>query len=497
MMFEKIIRAPINKFFDVTPFNRIMRYFSEDLEAFDHGFINAADEIVHCIQMTIFTFVKILYSVPMLLVFAPFFWWTGKRKSAYCKNWHKQLHRIGKAFNEPIEKLKKSNFTGVSVIRAFGNSEDIIDFYRKEQIKQYQFGRLRTSIHHFFGNFDALYNQGKRMLILMAVMSQRGPGQAVLLLMVLDQFQQFEGRINHVTHKYTEQQEKLQKVQRLFDFEHMEQENYEETTEVPESWPQKGEVVFNNMTVRYRPNCERVFEDISFKIEPGMKVGVVGRTGAGKSTTALTIARILELEEGSIVIDGIDIAKVGLERLRRQVTMIPQDPVLFKNTLRFNIDPTEVYSDEVLLELVKKAGLDELINKQGSEIENVLDYEIQEAGGNLSSGQKQLICICRAVLRKSKVVVLDEATSNIDVITEQRILKLLSEELKDSTVITIAHRLNTIIKSDRVVLLGKTEEALATNECPPSSLLEYDSPKNLIAQQGSHFGQLVRDLEKE
>lgn len=149
-----------------------------------------------------------------------------------------------------------------------------------------------------------------------------------------------------------------------------------------------------------------------------MKVGIVGRTGAGKSTVALTLSRILELESGSIEIDGVDISKVGLHRLRSKVTTIPQDPVLFKDTLRFNIDPTETVETETIDKLIAKSGLDELLKNQLKDDQNVLDLEIKEGGSNLSSGEKQLICICRAVLRKAKVVVLDEATSNIDVLTE-------------------------------------------------------------------------------
>ena len=165
--------------------------------------------------------------------------------------------------------------------------------------------------------------------------------------------------------------------------------------------------------------------------------------------------------------------------------MIPQDPTLFKGTLRFNIDPTEKVSEDDLLCLIEKAGLDKLLEKQLKDNQSILDLEIKEAGSNLSSGEKQLISICRAILRKAKVVVLDEATSNIDVLTEKKILKLLKEDLKESTVITIAHRLNTIINSDRIAVLGAGQ------------LLEYGSPKELVSKEGSHFGALLDELKKD
>jgi len=158
--------------------------------------------------------------------------------------------------------------------------------------------------------------------------------------------------------------------------------------------------------------------------------------------------------------------------------MIPQDPCLFKGTLKYNIDPTGEASDSTIESLVQKAGLPDLLTSFDSS-KNILDYEVKEAGGNLSSGERQLICICRAVLRQAKVIVLDEATSNIDVRTEQRILDLMNSELQSSTVITIAHRLNTIIKSDRVAVLGD------------GKLLEYASPKELVSRADSHFAHLL------
>jgi len=190
----------------------------------------------------------------------------------------------------------------------------------------------------------------------------------------------------------------------------------------------------------------------------------------------------------------VDISKVDLQLLRAKTTVIPQDPTLFKGSLRFNLDPLNLVKDADIQHLLKKSGLQDLLNKgttSPSENEtdenenNCLNLKIEEGGHNLSIGEKQLICICRAVLRKNKIVILDEATSNIDVITEQKILKLIKEEFEHATVITIAHRLNTIIQSDMVLLLANGE------------LQEYDSPQALMSNPDSHFASLCKDLEKE
>jgi len=273
--------------------------------------------------------------------------------------------------------------------------------------------------------------------------------------------------------------------------------------------------------LRYRPNTDVVLNKVSFKCLPGEKIGVVGRTGAGKSTLTQALTRIVEIESGKITIQNQDIKELDMDTLRKSLTMIPQDPTLFKGTLRYNIDPFNESTDEQIIELLNKAGLQYLMTgksekekeeqekKEMAEIERQknfslgsekqekqasspqkqntengagLDFKIMDLGKNLSIGEKQLICIVRAILRRNKIVILDEATSNIDVITEQRIQKLIQEEFKDSTTITIAHRLNTIIKSDKILFLDQ------------GKVLEFDSPKALQADPNSKFSGLLKEL---
>lgn len=305
---------------------------------------------------------------------------------------------------------------------------------------------------------------------------------------------------------------------------------------------------------------------------------MIGRTGAGKSTIFMALSRIVELEKGSIEIDGVDIAKsVPLKTLRDQITIIPQDPTLLNGTLRYNLDPFDEQKDERIIELVKKAGLEYLFEgtskkekqdkkkeeekeekkkkdkayvsesededttstkagdsdkkseennkkekkegedddksnfvmkfvrklwkkKEDKKVEEEekkkdekkededgkgLKFKIQEEGKNLSVGERQLICIIRAILRHNKMVLLDEATANIDVVTEQAIQKLISEEFEGATVLTIAHRLNTIIKSDKVLHLDK------------GRVLEFDSPRALMADENSHFSKLLKEKKRK
>ena len=205
---------------------------------------------------------------------------------------------------------------------------------------------------------------------------------------------------------------------------------------VSPEWPTTGSVSFDKVMLRYRPELDHTLKKLSFNIESGHKVGVVGRTGAGKSTMCLVISRILELEQGKIEIDGIETSKVNLNTLRSKITVIPQDPVIFDGTLKFNLDPSGTIPDKEIEAILLEAGLDDLLKrtpekkiKKDSELDTGDDagngrgiyFKLNDGGSSLSTGEKQLICICRAVLRKNKIIILDEATANIDIKTEEKI----------------------------------------------------------------------------
>lgn len=273
----------------------------------------------------------------------------------------------------------------------------------------------------------------------------------------------------------------MKKVQKLVNLENVPIEKEEGTVKVNDQWCKKGHIKFEKLEMRYRPTTDLVLKGLDFDIKAGDKVGIVGRTGAGKSTLGLTLLRIIESEKGRIIIDGEDISKIDLQTLREKVTTIPQDPVLFKGTLRYNIDPFEVYPETEIDDLLSRSGLTDLIKKDDDK--PTREYKIEEGGSNLSAGEKQLICICRAVLRKAKIVIFDEATANIDIVTETKVLELIKTEFADATVLTIAHRLNTIIKSDMIAVMSY------------GTLKEYGSPQDLIKRPDSEFSKLLHELE--
>ncbi|RYR00653.1 hypothetical protein Ahy_B07g088781 isoform A [Arachis hypogaea] len=243
------------------------------------------------------------------------------------------------------------------------------------------------------------------------------------------------------------------------------------------SWPSYGEVDIHNLQVRYAPHLPFVLRGLTCTFRGGLKTGIVGRTGSGKSTLIQTLFRIVEPTTGEVMIDGINISSIGLHDLRSRLSIIPQDPTMFEGTVRNNLDPLEEYTDEQIWEALDKCQLgDEVRQKEGK-----LDSPVSENGENWSMGQRQLVCLGRVLLKKSKVLVLDEATASVDTATDNLIQQTLRLHFADSTVITIAHRITSVLDSDMVLLLHQ------------GLIEEYDSPSKLLEDRSSSFAQLVAE----
>merc|ERR1712176_226437 len=241
------------------------------------------------------------------------------------------------------------------------------------------------------------------------------------------------------------------------------------------TWPLKGAIELSNASMRYRDG-PLVLKNLNFDVKGGEKIGVCGRTGSGKSSLMIALFRISEIEkDGSILVDGINISDIGTAALRMNISIIPQDPVMFSNTIRYNLDPFGTQSDEELWNVLKKVEMGEAI----AQLPKGLDDVVAEGGENFSQGQRQLLCIARSLLRKPKILVMDEATASIDNSTDATIQQMIRENFSDATVLTIAHRLNTILDSDRVLVLGD------------GRVVEFDTPKNLMAKESGHFKAMV------
>jgi ATP-binding cassette, subfamily C (CFTR/MRP), member 1 len=278
-----------------------------------------------------------------------------------------------------------------------------------------------------------------------------------------------------------DQETKMVSVERIRQYSLLKQEAPAHTDlELPQGWPLRGQVELRGYTTTYSQDIDPVLRNLTLTLSAGARIGVVGRTGAGKSSLALALFRILEASGGSIAIDGVDIAAVGLDDLRASLCIIPQDPIVFEGTLRDNLDPLgEVGDDAQLWRALQLAGIDDKIRG----LEGKLDTRVASGGSNFSAGERQLLTMAAAVLRKRRVVVFDEASSATDAATDAIIQRTIRTEFDGSTMLVIAHRINTIIDSDYILVLDHGQVA------------EFAPPQELLANPASAFALLVADSQ--
>jgi len=240
-------------------------------------------------------------------------------------------------------------------------------------------------------------------------------------------------------------------------------------------WPSAGCIVYEDVVMRYRPDLEPALRGISFRVEPREKIGIVGRTGSGKSSLMQTLFRLVELSAGSIYVDGVDISRLGLNDLRSVLSVIPQDPVMFSGSVRFNLDPTGTKDEDELWSSIASVGLSDFVKS----LPEGLETDVAESGERFSVGQRQLVCLARALLRESRILIMDEATASVDVDTDALVQKMVRKSFKDCTVLTIAHRIDTVLDSDRILVMNDGQVA------------EFDTPAALLSQKSSMFYDLV------
>jgi ATP-binding cassette subfamily C (CFTR/MRP) protein 1 len=276
----------------------------------------------------------------------------------------------------------------------------------------------------------------------------------------------------------------------VYYIEHIPQEKSHTSANTPPAeWPQAGAIEFKDLRMRYRDETPIVLNGLTTSIAGGQRVGIVGRTGSGKSSTLLSLLRLVEpmpkepeaAGEPSITIDGVDIEKIGLGELRRKLAIIPQSPALFTGTIRSNVDPFNDFSDEQIWEALERCEMKAAVAAMVGDGSNALGAAVAEYGENLSQGQRQLLCLARAMLQKAQILILDEATSAVDYATDARIQRMIRTAFEGCTILVIAHRINTVIDSDLVLVLGD------------GRLLESGSPSELLASPDSAFSKIVHE----
>ncbi|XP_037669576.1 multidrug resistance-associated protein 1 isoform X2 [Choloepus didactylus] len=476
-LLHNVLRSPMS-FFERTPSGNLVNRFSKELDTVDSMIPQVIKMFMGSLFSVIDACIVILLATPMAAVIIPPLGLIYFFVQRFYVASSRQLKRLESVSRSPVYSHFSETLLGVSVIRAFEEQQRFIrqsDLKVDENQKAYYpsivANRWLAVRLECVGNCIVLF------AALFSVISRHSLSAGLVGLSVSYSLQ-VTTYLNWLVRMSSEMETNIVAVERLKEYSETEKEapwRIEETAP-PSSWPQTGRVEFRDYGLRYREDLDLVLKHINVTIQGGEKVGIVGRTGAGKSSLTLGLFRITESAEGEIVIDGVDIAKIGLHDLRFRITIIPQEPVLFSGSLRMNLDPFDKYSDEDIWTSLELAHLKNFV----SALPDKLNHECTEGGENLSVGQRQLLCLARALLRKTKVLVLDEATAAVDLETDDLIQSTIRTQFDDCTVLTIAHRLNTIMDYTRVIVLDKGE----IRECGP--------PAALLQQRGLFYG-MARD----
>uniref|UniRef100_A0AAG5CWE8 ABC-type glutathione-S-conjugate transporter n=1 Tax=Anopheles atroparvus TaxID=41427 RepID=A0AAG5CWE8_ANOAO len=469
-MLESSMRMPMS-FFDTTPLGRIMNRFSKDVDVVDNILPQSIRAWLLMFFNVVGVFVVIGISTPVFLAIVPAFLVIYYLIQKFYIATSRQLKRLESVTRSPIYSHFGESITGQSTIRAYNQqdrfmneSEQRVDYNQLTSYPSIIANRWLAVRLEIIGAFVVFF------AALFAMVARDSIGQATVGLSISYALQ-ISATLSFLVRMTAEVETNIVAIERLEEYTVLPREAEWTKGTVDKAWPAEGKVEFKDYQIRYRDGLDLVIRGISLNVRGGEKIGIVGRTGAGKSSLTLGLFRIVEAAGGAIIIDGLDISSMGLHQLRSRLTIIPQDPVLFSGTLRMNVDPFNNFSDDQVWKALELSHLKAFVKG----LPAGLAHEIAENGENLSVGQRQLVCLARAILRKTKVLILDEATAAVDLETDDLIQKTIRTEFADCTILTIAHRLNTILDSDRVLVLDK------------GLVAECDSPQNLLANKESLF----------
>uniref|UniRef100_UPI0037E82AF3 ATP-binding cassette sub-family C member 9 isoform X5 n=1 Tax=Semicossyphus pulcher TaxID=241346 RepID=UPI0037E82AF3 len=478
-LLNKIIHAPI-RFFDITPLGQILNRFSADTNIIDQHIPPTLESLTRSTLLCLSAIGVIATITPAFLIalvpLAVAFYFIQK----YFRVASKDLQDLDDSTQLPLLCHFSETAEGLTTIRAFRH---------EARFKQRMLELTDTNNTAYL--FLSAANRwlevrtdylGAVIVLTAAVASiWSSPYISIkgLVGLGLTYALTVTNYLNWVVRNLADLEVQMAAVKKVNSFLGTESENYEgsmDTSQVPENWPHDGEIKIQDLCVRYDPMLKPVLKHVNAYIEPGQKVGICGRTGSGKSSLSLAFFNMVDMFEGKIIIDGIDICKLPLQTLRSRLSIILQDPVLFSGSIRFNLDPERTCTDDRLWEALEIAQLKNMVKA----LPGGLDAVVTEAGENFSVGQRQLFCLARAFVRKSSILIMDEATASIDMATENILQKVVMTAFADRTVVTIAHRVHTILTADLVIVMKR------------GNILEYDKPETLLEQEDGMFASFVK-----
>lgn len=477
---QKIFKSPVS-FFDSTPCGKLLNRFTRDQDLVDNQLPDDFYFLLYTLTSLVGTIVMVSISDWRLafVLLIPL---------SICL-WIQYVYRIASRLAQmryasslgPIMSHITDSITGARVIHSFNLSTAFIGKYFSLSNSLNQSSTLIIGLRRWTSLHAELVGSILILIVTFGcVLLRISPSFSGLIIASLISF---AISLDWLVKQFGDTESSLVSIERIHHFvKTLNEEPLDAGISVPENWPHLGNVEFRKLSISYKSNPRPVLSEISFHVASGEKIAVVGRTGAGKSTLLSALFRLVEPKSGTIVVDGLDITAISLRSLRTKLTVVPQEPILFAGSLRFNLDPSSKFSNNNLLEAIEAVGLDlRLLSSYG--LHSPLDFSVADGGENLSIGQRQLVCMARAFLHRSQVVILDEPTANMDMATDELVQTKLWDIFSDCTVFTITHRLTYISDYDRVLVLNYGE------------VVEFDKPEFLLADEGSILFGMVKEAE--
>ncbi|XP_059433997.1 ABC transporter C family member 10-like [Corylus avellana] len=478
-LLDSLFHAPMS-FYDSTPLGRILSRISSDLSIMDLDVpLSLTFSVASTINVCSALVVLAVVTWQVLFVCVPMIYLAISLERYYFAS-AKELMRINGTTKSLVASHLAESLAGAMTIRAFEKEDK---FFAKN------LDLIDTNASPSFHNFSANEWLTQWIEMISAVVLASAALCMVLLPprtfsfglmgMSLSYGLSLSNNLVRAIQMHCSIANDIISVERLYQYMHIPSEAPQviEGSRPMTYWPAVGKVKIQDLQVRYRPNAPLVLCGINCTFEGGHKIGIVGRTGSGKTTLISALFRLVEPAAGKIIVDGIDISQIGLHDLRSRLGIIPQDPTLFNGNVRYNLDPLSQYSDQEIWEVIEKCQLQETLQDKGKGLEAL----VVEDGSNWSVGQRQLFCLGRVLLRKSRILVLDEATASIDNATDMILQKTIRTEFADCTVIIVAHRIPTVMDCNMVLAISD------------GKVMEYDAPRNLMKREDSLFGQLVKE----
>lgn len=476
----RVLRAPMS-FFDTTPLGRITNRFSRDVDVMDNNLTDAIRMFFFTIAMVTAVFALIIayfhyFAVALVPMYFLFMF-----SASYYRASAREVKRFESVLRSNVFAKFGEGLSGISSIRAYGLRDRFIADLRKS------IDEMNAAYYLTFSNQRwlsmRLDNIGNALIFTVGILivTSRFSVDPSIGGLVLSYILSIAQMLQFSVRQLAEVENGMNAVERLRYYgRELEEEAPLHTVDVRPSWPEKGEIIFDKVEMRYRANLPLVLRGLSMHIQAGERIGIVGRTGAGKSSIMSTLFRLVEISAGSITVDGLNISTIGLQDLRSRLAIIPQDPTLFRGTIRSNLDPFSEHTDLELWSALRQADLvpadantDTATASDSSHLH--LDTVVEEDGLNFSLGQRQLMALARALVRGSQIIVCDEATSSVDMETDVKIQTTMATGFRGKTLLCIAHRLRTIVGYDRICVMDAGQIA------------ELDSPAELWKNEGGIF----------